>query len=615
VDSPKSTPQQTLTLPNAPQNPPTPVQQQSLDVDTNTNTNNAIYDAAQQDWMNNDNSTTYFADYPLAGLDGLQAQAPMDFSQYQMPASCQTLPALSQDLPFSSSQTQLTTSQSPVKENKARTLSQKLLQGKVIIHDRTHKYKGDNPANVYENPPSVRPWGPLLKKTRVPEHTFEYVNNFVELMPQKRFSKDELITFMKGTDCPNAQRKLTLWIQNTPAQVNQRYVMAGNSGKCRYKHCPGKFTIWKGFFRVAFDEFSNQTGTTLDPFHNAGYMHLHCFEKLFDLAYLIHYGAAQYGFTIQSEVRNFPFESRNPMSLTRDHHEMAGAYFEWLQQQKPRCDLLWLQQGPGSRAFYDGFTVPAPPSHHKTLGYKLTTSHLAREIVGREATREERGGANIGIHKGNLELFMHLKSKMKNPSKSLKRRSRDDDDEEEQDTITYNPRPTKRARAPRVPSINTSVNTSITNPTVFDDSDVLPAYNPLDFMDYQADFASNSITNQQINIPSQLSPGLQSPGPRTRQRSREMSVSLVGFLNSRNHLTRTQAQEIGARLADEPSHVQDNVLSGVQPEVANILLRDGISPVVETKIKKLNKRQLKDLEQVIERVEKNGDMRRVSSMW
>ncbi|KAK4179015.1 hypothetical protein QBC36DRAFT_385451 [Triangularia setosa] len=620
-DSPKPTHQPTLTLPEAPQKPTTPVQQEPFIFSSNTPTDS--YNTAQQIW-DPSNLYSYYGSYGQAPMAIPPYQPPATYEGYSTP-NYQALPAQTRDL--TALQNQLIASDS-LKGSRPRTLSQKLLQGKMIIHSRNQRHKNEDPAAVYEKSPAVQPWGPLLKNTRVPEHTFEYCKSYVELTPLKRFTKDELIMFMKGSGCPNPQRKLTLWIQNTPSEVNNRYVMASSSGKCRYKHCPGKFTIQKGFMRVAFDEYSDKTGISLDPFHNAGYMHLHCFEKLFDLAYLTQYGAAQHGFVIRPDERNFPMESRNPMSMARDHHQMIVAYHEWLRQQKQRCDMLYYHQG----GHYGGFHIPSPPSHQKTLGYKLTMCHLSREIVGRVATCEKRGGANIGIHKGNLEHFMHLKAKMKNPSRNFnKRRSRDDDEEKDEEdeedeedeqkqqqevTITYKSRPTKRARAPRVPSINTSLNTSITNPILVDDADFLSDYNPLKFMDFQAEGTSYPTTNQQVIVPSQLSPALQSPaGPRTRQKSREMSISLVGFLNSRNHLTRTQAQDIGARLADGPSHVQDSVLSAVQSEVTNILLRDGISPVVESKIKRLNKRQLKDLETVVERVEKNGDMRRVSSMW
>ncbi|KAK0666885.1 hypothetical protein QBC41DRAFT_397222 [Cercophora samala] len=619
LESLNTTPPPTLSLPQAPQQPPTPVQQDTFTFGSNIPTNS--YNTAQQMWGSNNNNNNmvpfydaFGAEYPISGYT-------QNFTAPQALQAPQAQPVASSS------------------QNKPRTLSDKVRQGKKIIFRRGRGYQNEDPSNIYEKPPAVQAWGPLLKNTKVPEHTFEYCKSFVELAPPSRFTQDELIMFMKGSGCANPQRKLTLWIQNSPSQVNSRYAMGSSSSKCRYRHCPGKFTIWKGFLRIAFDEFSDKTGISLDPFHNAGYMHLHCFEKMFDLAYLIHYGAIQHGFVIKPDERTFPMESRNPMSLVRDHHEMIGAYHEWLRQNQARCEMLFM----GQNGLYDGFHIPSPPTHQRTLGYKLTMCHLSCEVSHREINRETRGGANIGVHKGNLEHFMHIKAQMKNMRNNGNfntRRSRDADEEEMeeeeevQDTIEYNPRPTKRSRRGRkVPSINTSVDTPpvnlpvdnlvvdnnlITNPLIMDDFNYLPDFNMMgmEFMDFQNDFASFPLTNeQQIMVPPPISPVLQSAGPRTRLRSREMSISLVGFLNNHPNLTPTQAQVIGARLADEPSHIQDSVLSAVQPETANILLRDGISPQVESKIKKLNKRQLKDLETVIERVEKNGDMKRAASMW
>ncbi|CAP68405.1 uncharacterized protein PODANS_7_2870 [Podospora anserina S mat+] len=614
LDSSETTSQPTLTLPEVAQNPPTTETAQRNTFIFGSDNNTIIQNTAQQVWNSNAMNSFY------------------DIFRAPSPVSGNT-----QDLVTETPATQ--NLMGP--QNKPRTLSDKLRQGKKIILSCRNdgKVKNEDPADIYEKPPTVQAWGPLIKHARVTEHLFEYCRYYVELNPAKRFTQDELILFMKGTECPNPERKLTLWIQNSPSQVNGRYAMGGNSAKCRYKHCPGKFTIWKGFLRIAFDEFSDKTGLHLDPFHNAGYMHLHCFEKIFDLAYLIHYGAAQYGFQIKPDVRTFPIESRNPMSLLRDHPQMLNAYYQWLRDNKQRCDLLFMAQ-----ADHDGFHIPSPPSHHTTLGYKLTMYHLSHEVSHRVNMRENRGGAHIGIHKGNLERFMHIKAKMRDGKNNVnKRRSHDDDKEEEesdtQDSITYNPRPTKRPRGRKVASIDTSVdstptpvnipfNTDLnTNPIVMGNFNYqIPDFNmmgmemgmgnltgfPLNFNTYPV------ITNPQQRIlpTTTISPTtLQSPGPRTRLRSRQMSTSLVGFLNTHPNLTLTQAQEIGAAIADEPSYIQDNILSAVQPETANTLLRDGIVPEVESKIKKLNKRQLKDLERVIERIEKNGNMTRASSMW
>ncbi|KAL2170835.1 hypothetical protein VTG60DRAFT_4404 [Thermothelomyces hinnuleus] len=254
----------------------------------------------------------------------------------------------------------------------------------------------NDPSQFYAAPIGLlRPWGPkvVVGKNRQEEHMFRYYQQTAELKPSLTYSREQLVTFFLGHGHPYPRRRLTLWIQNTPAQINERYANRSDSSKCRYRDCPAKQnTILKGFFRVAFDEFSDETGTLRDPFRNAGYMHLHCFESVFDLGYLIHYGAARHNFRILPDRRDLIHESRNPASINRDHGEMIEAY------DAPRGQE------------YTGFD-PAPRMilpHAQRLGRTLTDKHLSLQVKGRAATRESRGGVHIGIHRGDLDLFVHL---------------------------------------------------------------------------------------------------------------------------------------------------------------------------------------------------------------
>ncbi|AEO58158.1 hypothetical protein MYCTH_93648 [Thermothelomyces thermophilus ATCC 42464] len=290
------------------------------------------------------------------------------------------------------------------------------LNGTKMNHKRNRRGSPSNdPSQFYAAPIGLlRPWGPkvVVGKNRQEEHMFRYYQQTAELRPSLTYTRQQLVTFFLGHGHPYPRRRLTLWIQNTPAQINERYANRSDSSKCRYRDCPAKQnTILKGFFRVAFDEFSDETGTVRDPFRNAGYMHLHCFESVFDLAYLIHHGAARHNFRILPDRRHLIHESRNPASINRDHGEMIEAYDAWVEGQKARADRLEQDNAARPRGQeYTGFD-PAPRMilpHAQRLGRSLTDKHLSLQVKGRAATRESRGGVHIGIHRGDLDLFVHL---------------------------------------------------------------------------------------------------------------------------------------------------------------------------------------------------------------
>jgi hypothetical protein len=359
-----------------------------------------------------------------------------------------------------------------------------VLNAPKISNNRRRKADANNdPSSIYRKPTGLGPWGPRTGPHRT--HLFQYYQTYAELRHDTTFTREDIVAFMKGAGNTNPGRKLTLWIQHAPAQINNRYANGSSSSKCRYKNCPGTSrTILKGFFRVAFDEFSDQTGSYLDPMHNAFYMHLHCFESLFDLGYLIHHGAATKNFQILPDVRQFPFEERNPAALNRDFFAVYEAYNQWVQAQKARADALHTANLTTPSAWYDGLN-PIPNQilpHTQRLGFALTEAHLAHQNQNRATVRERRGGANIGIHKGDLELYERLRKRGENANKTFsaslnpnkrKRGAVNDDDapyiyieddEEEEDEDEYLPsphtsRPDKRVRvSTSTPSTSSSSN-------------------------------------------------------------------------------------------------------------------------------------------------------------
>ncbi|KAK4464376.1 hypothetical protein QBC42DRAFT_263615 [Cladorrhinum samala] len=409
-------------------------------------------------------------------------------------------------------------------------------EGKKLTHDRKNKYKDNDPSSIYDKPKGLGPWGPLTQE-RFPQPMFQYNNSFAELQPYKTYTKDGLISFFMGIGHPNPARNLTLFIQNTPAQSNHRYVMGPSSGKCRYRHCPAPLnTILTGFWRVAFDEFSDQTGTLLDPFHNAGYMHLHCFEELFDLGYLIHYGASYHSFSIRADVRHFPYESRNPMSISRDQADIVGAYNSWVQEQKHRCDQLHLDNitKPPNVPQYDGFHPSARTPHKYRLGYRLTLAQLSADVKTRALTREKRGGAHMGKHKGDLNLYVRLRKqgfsekKRKRAVEDEEEKVEEEEEEEEAEVQIIAVVPKNRQRREPIAPLT------------------IPSRNSI--------AAAAGLPSAVPKTP---------VGPRTRQRSRQLESTFVEFLNRRSFLTRSEAHEIQERLGGEPEHVQENVLAAV----------------------------------------------------
>ncbi|KAK4114389.1 hypothetical protein N656DRAFT_796857 [Canariomyces notabilis] len=519
--------------------------------------------------------------------------------------------------------------------------NQVLHGGVKLTHNRKRKFEpGNDPGRIYQKPSGLGPWGPIVP-AKQPYHTFEYCKSTAELKPMRMFSKEELILFFHGVGHPNPNRRLTLWIQNTPAQSNDRYANGPSSGKCRYVDCrAGQNTILKGFFRVAFDEFSDHTGVTLDPFHNAGYMHLHCFEELFDLGYLIHYGAAAYGFSIRPDTRQFPFETRNTAGITRDHQEMANAYHEWVAQQKARVDLIRAQN-----EYYTGFDPHWVPPHNQRLGYALTIAHMSLEVKGRARKREERGGVHIGQHLGNLDVHNKLKRR---EARRKRREARNQSDTSESSSSSGSQQPSNSPQPGNgfgFGNNNSPAYVRLGTPVLPDNNiyGAPPPQQPVHWSnsrqssqeDEEADDGSRGRKRRRIEgAQTQTQPawtGQAQPqhgwppasefSPRTtRQRSRETGESILGMITSQPHLTRSTAQQVQELLQSEPQHVQAEVQTQIQqaaPQYAPLVMpppdnggvdRMWVEPQdnLEARLGRLPRRQRREVDEFVRRRERRG---------
>ncbi|KAK3357758.1 hypothetical protein B0T25DRAFT_169144 [Lasiosphaeria hispida] len=472
--------------------------------------------------------------------------------------------------------------------------------GRKINHTRKLKHDpGNDPSALYQKLPKVPGWGPLDKNGK--KSVFEYFKDGPELFPYNRFDKEELIAFLTGRGRPSP-RNMVVWIQNTPAQVNERYQAQTSSSKCRYSGCPVKSgTILKGFYRVAFDEYSEQTTAGIaDPFHNAGYMHLYCLEEIFDLGLLLHSSKRLFNFEILPDTRHFHFETRNPMALTRDHQEALEVYNEWKQAQLGRAheamDAVFYYNADPRAA---GFEIRRS-RNRECLWYKLTENHLMLESKGRHKTREKRGGANIDKHRGDLRRFLSLKAKMKRA-----RQDEDDEDYEEEEAAAVEQPPRKRRSLlagylrgkpvtvhPAVPGGSRGLVPSEADSEFIPDSSWLNTQPPSEQLHYLHEHHE--------------------AGPRTRKRSRQTEECIKKVLESPTHLTRRSIVEINNLLGGEPPHVQDRVLAAAPEYYAGDVLspREVYHDHLEERVGRLPKRQRREVSGYTEKRETLWDPRR-----
>ncbi|KAI1417490.1 hypothetical protein F5Y13DRAFT_201069 [Hypoxylon sp. FL1857] len=283
--------------------------------------------------------------------------------------------------------------------------------GEVLRNDKLPRItrknqKKPNPEDWYGPPlPPTDSWGPKDKSGRP---LFRYTE-FGELERGKTYSSKEMRWYLYGPKkheeffefperppgIPEVKKKvrqaLTIWIGWVPPQSNDRYPYGAQSQRCRFADCPDpNHTIRSGFPRVIFDERMNMEGEAVDVFHNAGYAHLFCFEKHFDLIQaFIH-------LDVRPDDRSFKRED-NLSKLSRHYPEMQAELEYWWASEYP----LYKVQGRNRDRSY---------AH--TLSCRLVHHALEHSSEGRIKMRESRGGADMSKHGGDLILQRFLKDCM-----------------------------------------------------------------------------------------------------------------------------------------------------------------------------------------------------------
>ncbi|KZL64152.1 hypothetical protein CI238_00624 [Colletotrichum incanum] len=275
----------------------------------------------------------------------------------------------------------------------ARDLATPVVDGKVLKRiPRPAKAKDVDASDWYDAlPETPAAWGGRDPKSPM----FQY-NKEGELLPNLRFSREQILYYLKGRK--DQGLSLTLWIQNVPHGCKTR-VGDDRLRACRWSGCPAyKGTILKGFWRVCFDERPATSGKQHDPYHNAGYMHLWCLDRCFDLFEIAH------AFDLKPDTRYFEKEERNPMAMTRDHDELVMEFEKWRTSQKEAYEE-WQKLCKINKML--GLPIENRLVEKEAkLWNMLTTKHLALETPVRSSMRKKRNGISIDKHKGDLGWYV-----------------------------------------------------------------------------------------------------------------------------------------------------------------------------------------------------------------
>ncbi|KAI8962507.1 hypothetical protein F5Y11DRAFT_322781 [Daldinia sp. FL1419] len=269
------------------------------------------------------------------------------------------------------------------------------------------KEQRPNPREWYGSPPPpTESWGPkdkngrpLFKYTECGElergkaYTIEELRTYL-FGPKKndQFTLPERPDFVPGVE-DKVRQGLTLWIGWVAPQSNDRYPYPMQSSKCRFADCEDKQnTIRTGFPRIIFDERMNDDGEAIDPYHNAGYVHLYCFEQYYDLIeVMIH-------LDVRPDERNFKHED-NLFKLTRQFPDMRGIIDGWWHDEYPKYTRAKQLGKRRNHRIYEN-----------SLSYRIVQASLDNSSDARLKLREERGGANLSKHKGDLVKQQFLKN-------------------------------------------------------------------------------------------------------------------------------------------------------------------------------------------------------------
>ncbi|KAI5864538.1 hypothetical protein GGS23DRAFT_452191 [Durotheca rogersii] len=282
-----------------------------------------------------------------------------------------------------------------------------LKNGRIPRVTRKNQLKPDPREWYGAPPPQPESWGPKDKNGRP---LFKYTEHG-ELERGKAYTVRQLRWYLygpnrrKGEDfelpsrlpgVPEVRGKvrqgLTLWIGWVPPQSNERFPFGSQSHKCRFADCEdSNRTIRTGLPLIAFDERMNEDGDAIDVFHNAGYAHLYCFERHFDLV------DAMIRLDVRPDERSFKREDANLYKLSRQFPEIHNEIDLWWRDEYPK----WLH----SRE-----TGEKRSREHKfSLNYRLVCHAIENGPEARAKMRDMRCGADISKHKGDLQIWRFLK--------------------------------------------------------------------------------------------------------------------------------------------------------------------------------------------------------------
>ncbi len=177
------------------------------------------------------------------------------------------------------------------------------------------------------------------------------------------------------------------------------------------------YTIQKGYFQVSLDEHPDETGFTYSPFHVAGFVHLNCLEREIPLMKLMF----EYNIDIRPDLRSFPLEERNPMSLDRDGDDTLGPFF-W----------VWVDRGLAQRKEHGQF----PCDQGSYLSRLLTEVHIDNEIPSKRSLREQRNCIDLSKTQGDLHKYQAAKQEKaaKRARRVLEYDGHDEDEEDDEDS-------------------------------------------------------------------------------------------------------------------------------------------------------------------------------------
>jgi hypothetical protein len=231
-----------------------------------------------------------------------------------------------------------------------------------------------------------------------------------ELTPKDRFTIDQIAEFLQSHPLNHPRVEygrtnyqdshLTLWLQRVPADSASRYPSQKVGAQCRYAHCPTN-SLRTGEFRVTMSEdwlYQTAPDFRYDPFHNAGYMHLYCLEKIFNIVDI----ASRFNF--KPDLRTFTNDKADKMmALHRDGEGILKVLDDYLQQDEQQIDE------------YSRLITPEDSSawFMHSLTRALTVWHVTEGKKNTQKQAESRGGFDISKHLGDLMLQAERTAKRK----------------------------------------------------------------------------------------------------------------------------------------------------------------------------------------------------------